>query len=110
MCIMPVAECAPTKGISIQECFSIPKRTCDQFNETTNVCMAHERRPEFCRGFPFYGHEHVTEILVKLYPRCGYWEIDEGNAGERSQTTRGKERTHDDRMGSVATGPAGSRD
>ncbi len=51
--------------------------TCDQFNETTNLCMAHDSRPEFCRGFPFYGRDEVEEAMLRLYPRCGYWLTEE---------------------------------
>ncbi len=46
--------------------------TCDQFDPQTNVCLSHERRPDICRGFPWYGRTPNTTALGS-HPRCSYW-------------------------------------
>jgi Fe-S-cluster containining protein len=46
--------------------------TCDQFNDETRACMAHEKRPWICRGFPGYGSV-PTVLGLAPYTRCSYW-------------------------------------
>lgn len=46
--------------------------TCDQFDAVTNLCRAHERRPETCRGFPWYGRPPNATALGS-HPHCSYW-------------------------------------
>jgi hypothetical protein len=46
--------------------------TCDQFDPETNQCRAHERRPQTCRGFPWYGGPPSAHAL-RSHPRCSYW-------------------------------------
>jgi Fe-S-cluster containining protein len=54
---------------------------CDQFDAERNLCMAHDGRPDVCRGFPFYGGDPLHWALddegrvdLLVYPRCRYWE------------------------------------
>lgn len=55
--------------------------TCDMYNTETKRCMAHESRPNICRGYPNYGKEYGTEYFSWYSPTCSY--IDGAFPGER---------------------------
>jgi len=46
--------------------------TCDQFNSETRLCMAQDKKPWICRGFPGYG-KAPTVLGLAPYTRCSYW-------------------------------------
>lgn len=38
-----------------------------------NLCSDYERRPDICRGFPFYGDPETTNVNDRLvWPGCGF--------------------------------------
>jgi Fe-S-cluster containining protein len=50
---------------------------CDQFDRDSRTCRAHDRRPQVCSGFPWYGRpEHDVEsraqVASSLSPRCSF--------------------------------------
>ena len=49
---------------------------CDQFDRTTRTCLAHDRQPQVCSGYPWYGREEGDEnrrpAEKALSPRCSF--------------------------------------
>lgn len=49
---------------------------CDQFDRETRTCLAHDRRPQVCSGFPWYGRPEGDNlrqpVADSLSPRCSF--------------------------------------
>lgn len=49
---------------------------CDQFDRETRTCLAHDRRPQVCSGFPWYGiskgGDWWQSVADQLPPRCSF--------------------------------------
>jgi len=55
-----------------------PYYECDQYDRETHECMAQDRKPEICAGFPwyqnFYGPDAPKEPeRLRSWPRCSFW-------------------------------------
>lgn len=47
---------------------------CDMFDPVKNECMAHDSRPQVCRGFPWYGDSPADRLYrIGPFPRCSFW-------------------------------------
>lgn len=46
--------------------------TCDQFDPEARLCLAHDSRPEVCRGYPWYGTTPADNGRI-LSRRCSFW-------------------------------------
>ncbi|HEX2868669.1 MAG TPA: YkgJ family cysteine cluster protein [Ignavibacteriales bacterium] len=44
--------------------------TCKHFNKETGDCMNYERRPEMCKGFPYWGHYSSDRMVSCPYREC----------------------------------------
>lgn len=55
------------------------KYQCSMFNKETRTCMAHEARPEVCKGYPWYPESRKYREELKpyesgkyLHPQCSF--------------------------------------
>ena len=44
---------------------------CTNFDAQSNLCRAHDTRPDTCAGFPWYGEAPRFDLL-RPYPRCSF--------------------------------------
>jgi Fe-S-cluster containining protein len=55
--------------------------SCDMYDAKSHLCMAHDKRPTVCSGYPYYGREAPSEYFTWYSPTCGY--IADSTPGER---------------------------
>lgn len=55
-----------------------PEYRCRHFDPAGRVCTAHEKRPDMCRGYPWYRKSELEGFLERdrlprdMSPRCSY--------------------------------------
>lgn len=47
---------------------------CKNVDPQTNKCKMHDKRPDVCKGFPYYGDGKLGKNFIPYSMQCGYLE------------------------------------